>query len=148
MKKMNNTFLLVAQIFAILGAVGYGFASFVLLMITISPVFINMMPVTLLYLALAVLDIIAAYKLSQARNGQANSQTALGWSIYLLIGAGLIGGIFGILGAQGVGMDQTSLQAPVSGIEAKLEELDRLYNRGLLTRDEYLARRKKIILED
>jgi uncharacterized protein YqgQ len=52
------------------------------------------------------------------------------------------------LGSQGVGVDSATKQAPTKGLEAKLEELDRLYNRGLITRDEYLARRKKIILED
>ncbi len=145
---MNKTFLLVAQVFAILGAVGYGIGALAYLSL-LSFSFVGLiLPTAIFYVAFIVLNIIAAINLDKARNDQLSPQATLGWSIYLIIGAGVIGGIFGILGSQGVGVDSATKQAPTKGLEAKLEELDRLYNRGLITRDEYLARRKKIILED
>lgn len=146
---MNKTFLLVAQIFAILGAIGYGFIGLIYFSVfSYYSVANTLLVPILIYVAIGVLDIVAAVMLNKARNNQASSNVALGWSIFLLIGAGLIGGIFGILGAQGVGGESTTVQPTVNSLEAKLEEIDRLYNRGLLTRDEYLVRRKKIILED
>src|SRR5690606_13788444 len=42
----------------------------------------------------AFLNIIAAVRIFMLRNSQTSSKEALGWAIYLLFGAGLLGGIF------------------------------------------------------
>src|SRR5690606_498739 len=100
---MNKNYLLVAQVFAIIGAVGWGFSSFglLLLLYTVTAQ-IFVFPQMMFYIAIVIADIFAAYRLGKARAGLASKNEALGWSIFLIIGGGVIGGIFGILGSQGV----------------------------------------------
>jgi len=92
----------------------------------------------------AFLNIIAAVRIFMLRNSQTSSKEALGWAIYLLFGAGLLGGIFSILGVQ-VKNPTPVAEASGSTLESQLKELDKLFEKGLISQDEYNARRERII---
>lgn len=92
----------------------------------------------------AFLNIVAAVRIFMLRNSQTASKEALGWAIYLLFGAGLLGGIFSILGVQ---VKNPTPVAASSGstLESQLKELDKLFEKGLISQDEYNERRERII---
>ncbi len=144
---MNKSFLMVAQVFAIIAAAISGIAGITLLSLVDSG--LEYIGGAGFYIILATVDIIAAVRLNKARNDQASSSEVLGWSIYLLFFAGLIGGIFGILGSQGAGNEKSGSSSSYryGSLEQRLKELDALYEKGLITQEEYLERRRKIITE-
>jgi len=145
---MNKSFLMVAQVFAIIAAAISGIAGITLLSLgDYGLVYIG--GAGFFYIILATVDVIAAVRLNKARNDQASSSEVLGWSIYLLFFAGLIGGIFGILGSQGAGNEKSGSSSSYrsGSLEQRLKELDALYEKGLITQEEYLERRRKIITE-
>ena len=139
---MNKSFLMVAQVFAIIAAAISGIAGIRLLSL-------GDYGAGFFFIILATVDEIAAVRLNKARNDQASSSEVLGWSIYLLFFAGLIGGIFGILGSQGAGNEKSGSSSSYrfGSLEQRLKELDALYEKGLITQEEYLERRRKIITE-
>lgn len=92
----------------------------------------------------AFVNIIAAVRIFMLRNSQTANKEALGWAIYLLFGAGLLGGIFSILGVQ-VKNPTPVAEASGSTLESQLKELDKLFEKGLISQDEYNARRERII---
>lgn len=145
---MNKSFLMVAQVFAIIAAAISGIAGITLLSLgDYGLEYIG--GAGFFYIILATVDVIAAVRLNKARNDQASSSEVLGWSIYLLFFAGLIGGIFGILGSQGAGNEKSGSSSSYrsGSLEQRLKELDALYEKGLITQEEYLERRRKIITE-
>ena len=145
---MNKSFLMVAQVFAIIAAAISGIAGITLL--SLGDYGLGYIGgAGFFYIILATVDVIAAVRLNKARNDQASSSEVLGWSIYLLFFAGLIGGIFGILGSQGAGNEKSGSSSSYrfGSLEQRLKELDALYEKGLITQEEYLERRRKIITE-
>lgn len=153
---MNKTFLLVAAIFAFIMVpilLLYGFAMFgVREIIEADPELAAQIPVEfygffnflgVLMISFGVIDLIAGIRLVAARNGKASSREAMGWSIYLIFGAGIIAGVFGILGAK---TDETQNYSTTSSpLENQLKELDDLFSKGLINKEEYQNRRAKLI---
>lgn len=146
---MNKSFLMVAQVFAIIAAAISGIAGITLLSLGDYGLEYIGGVGFFFYIILATVDVIAAVRLNKARNDQASSSEVLGWSIYLLFFAGIIGGIFGILGSQGAGNEKSGSSSSYrfGSLEQRLKELDALYEKGLITQEEYLERRRKIITE-
>lgn len=122
---MNKTYLTVAQIFAIISGVALCFA------------FILIFP-----LVLGILNFKAASVMNQAKNGEATKEQVRNWSIYLIF-TSLIGGIFGLIAAESKEEGQVSIEG--TSLEQKLKDLDSLYDRGLISKEEYELRRKKIL---
>lgn len=92
---------------------------------------------------LGILNIIAAGKLKGYQEGSVDKQQAIGWSIYLCFGTWIVGGLCALIGVmQSEGEFGSSSK---SSLESQLKELNRLYDQGLITKEEYEARRKKII---
>lgn len=149
---MNKKFILVAKIFAIIGAVSSGLQILLSFLTSGSTVYYhNYLTITfsfIVYAAMLILSVIAAIRLDLAKDDKISKDEVLGWSIYLLFGGLVIGGIFGILGFMNIGSDLTSSSTKTGSLEEKLIELDRLYTSGILTREEYLEKRKRVILED
>ncbi len=92
----------------------------------------------------AFLNIVATVRIFMLRNSQTSSKEALGWAIYLLFGAGLLGGIFSILGVQ-VKNPTPVATSNSSTLESQLKELEKLFEKGLISQDEYNERRERII---
>ncbi len=159
-RNMNKTFLMVAIVLGSIMSVImviYGFVLFNLVdilignsiqlppdeievLIAVETVF-QVMGVFMIIIGFV--NIIAVTRINAARNGKASRSTALGWSIYLLICAGLIPGLFGILGAnQNKDADEV---AASNSIESQIRELDALYQRGLISKAEYDERRAEVI---
>lgn len=121
---MNKTFLTVAQVFAIISGV-----------FLIFPLGILVLP-----LVLAFFNFKAASVFDKAKRGEATKEQVTNYSIYLIF-TSLIGGIFGLIAAS---ESTSSISAP-SSVEQKLKELDGLFDRGLISKEEYEVRRKAII---
>ncbi|WP_025724406.1 SHOCT domain-containing protein [Acholeplasma granularum] len=120
---MNKTLLTVAQVFSIISGA-----------LMIFPFGIFILP-----LILAFFNFKAATIMGKAKEGQATKEQVTNYSIYLIF-TSTIAGICGLVAA--------STQDQVSGlqsVEQKLIELDGIYDKGLITKEEYEIRRKKII---
>lgn len=87
-----------------------------------------------------ILNFIAAKKLADVESGVLEPSAARGWSIYLIFTT-TIGGVLALIGLSDLERNDNS---GVS-LERKLNELESLYDRGLISRDEYDRRRKYII---
>ncbi len=122
---MNKTYLTVAQIFAIISGVALCFG------------FILVIP-----LILGILNFKAASVMSRAKDGTATNEEVRNWSIYLIF-TSLIGGIFGLIAAESKGEGQVLVEG--TSLEQKLKDLDSLFDRGLISKEEYEIRRKKIL---
>ncbi|OED59039.1 SHOCT domain-containing protein [Acholeplasma laidlawii] len=121
---MNKTFLTVAQVFAIITGVLFIFPGGLL----IFP------------LVLAYFNFKAASVFDKSKKGEATKEQVTNYSIYLIF-TSTIGGIFGLLAGTGVSSTDTE---PVT-VEQKLKQLDGLFDRGVISREEYEARRKAIL---
>ncbi len=155
---MNKTFLLVAVIFAVLGALSGVSAAFQFFgfrtIFEMDPELAGQVPewiysmfnaLGFVMLVFAALNIVAAVRINAARKDNASRKEALGWSIYLLFGAGLIGGIFGILGANAKHEVSAAALSNSNSLENDLKALDSLFNKGLISDAEYQERRSKLI---
>jgi len=123
---MNKSLLTVAQVFAVIGGI-----------ILIFPLGIFIFP-----LVLAFFNFKAVGVLERAKTGQETKERVTNYSIYLLFTAHIIGGICGLIAANsttdgGVYQDTTP--------EDKLKSLDNLYDKGLISKEEYENRRRSII---
>lgn len=122
---MNKTYLTVAQVFAIIGGIIY-----CLMFFLIFP------------LILAFFNFRAAAIMDKAKNGMASRDQVRSYGIYLLFTTYVIGGIFAIIAAESkVGTDAPLVQST----EQKLQELESLYEKGMISKEEYEIRRKRII---
>lgn len=158
---MNKNFLLIAIIIALIAALN-SFLSGIQILATDGLSIINQIPglydelvandllssvqnmlsfLAVISLIISALNVYAAFVLIQARNGKASSKKAFGWSIYLLFGGGLLAGLFGILGSK----EKKDETGSWSDLESKLRELENLYEKGLITKEEYDIRRENII---
>lgn len=118
---MNRTFILVGRIFAYLMSIVYF--------------------ITIIFIPLGVLNIVAARKLNEALEGKISQDEAQNWAIYLIFTT-IVGGIFALLGVNDV---VVSVPTPKFKNESKLRELNRLYEEGLIIKEEYDERRAKIV---
>lgn len=155
---MNKTFLLVAVIFAAIGALSTVSGALQLFglktALELDHELVGQIPeevyaivnvIGVILLVFAVLNVIAAIRINAARQGNASRKEALGWSIYLLFGAGLIGGIFGIMGANAKNSEVSTASNASNSLEVDLKALDSLYNKGLISQEEYQDRRSKLL---
>jgi len=121
---MNKTLLTVAQVFAIISGIFFIF-----------PFGMFIFP-----LILAFFNFKAASVFDKAKRGEATKEQVTNYSIYLIF-TSLVGGICGLVAASGTNGD-----VPVVGsLEQRLKDLDNLFDRGIISREEYEARRKVII---
>jgi len=164
---MNKTLLTIAAVLSFLSAAGYVLFSLVLIGINSfrdeiiasggSPAEITELlqvidalnRITFIIIVLLVLNIVAGVRLLAAKNGKATKNEVIGWSIYLFVSGGFVTGLLAVLGAtskepQAVGtyVDQNGA---VGTLEKRLKELDELYQKGVITKEEYQERRAKII---
>lgn len=121
---MNKTLLTVAQVFAIISGIFFIF-----------PLGMLIFP-----LILAFFNFKAASVFDKAKRGEATKEQVTNYSIYLIF-TSLVGGICGLVAAS-----STNGDVPVVGsLEQRLKDLDNLFDRGIISREEYEARRKVII---
>lgn len=121
---MNKTLLTVAQVFAIINAI----------------LFIFPLGLLIFPLVLAYFNFKAAGIMDKAKRGEATKEQVTNYSIYLIF-TSMIGGICGLLAASSSESGAVSSQS----VEQKLNELDDLYDRGIISKEEYETRRGIII---
>ncbi len=91
---------------------------------------------------LGILNFVAAGKINAYRDGGGSRDSVRGWSIYLLFTTFyFLGGIFGLVGIGPEG----AINKTESTLESRLLQLNRLYDTNIITKEEYEARRKRII---
>lgn len=123
---MNKTMLTIARVFAILSGI----------------IFIFPLGVFIFPLILAYFNFKAASVLDKARRGEATKEQVTNYSIYLIFTTfSCLGGIFGLIATSGASSNAGGLNS----VEDKLKELDNLFDRGVISREEYELRRKNII---
>ncbi len=141
---MNKTLLTVSQVFvAINGAI---FLLYGLLLFTIAGESAELFAgeiITIILLAIAVVYVIIFIRLGQAKTNPEMKTEVIVWSVLLIFTSNLPAGICGILGA----LSDSNKDSTTTGesLEKRLKELDNLYDRGLITIEEYQDRRKRII---
>jgi len=123
---MNKTYLTIAQVLTGVSAAFFLFGYFGYFSVVV-----------------VVFNIIAIYYLELAKQGKASKNVVKGWSIYLLFTATLAG-ILGLIAVYSDGQVSPS-NTEEKSIETLLREIDELYEKGILSREEYESRRKKII---
>lgn len=121
---MNKTLLTVAQVFAIISGI-----------FMIFPMGLLIFP-----LVLAYFNFKAASIMDKAKRGEATKEQVTNYSIYLIF-TSMIGGVCGLIAASSTESGVSSS----STVEQKLKELDDLYDRGVISKEEYEARRALII---
>ncbi len=121
---MNKTLLTVAQVFAIITGI-----------FMIFPLGLLIFP-----LILAYFNFKAASVMDKAKRGEATKEQVTNYSIYLIF-TSTIAGICGLIAASST---QSGVETS-SSVEQKLKELDDLYDRGIISKEEYEARRGVII---
>ncbi|MBN3491219.1 SHOCT domain-containing protein [Acholeplasma equirhinis] len=121
---MNKTYLTIAQVLAGVSAAFFLFAGYFSVVVV-------------------AFNIIAIYYLELAKQGKVSKNVVKGWSICLLFTATLAG-ILGLIAVYSDGQVSSS-NTEEKSIETLLREIDELYEKGILSREEYESRRKKII---
>ena len=94
--------------------------------------------ISIFLIPIGVLNIIASKKLRDAADGTGSKKSAQNWSIYLLF-TDAVSGILGLIGTTSEG-SSNDISA-----EEKLRNIKRLYDDGIISQDEYEARRSEII---
>ena len=106
--------------------------------------------ITFILIPIGILNIIASNKFSEAeKGGNVSRETVRNWSIYLLF-TDTISGVLGIIASTNEDSDvidvSTSASAAKSSpLEERLNNLSKLYDSGVISRDEYDRRRREII---
>jgi len=106
--------------------------------------------ITFILIPIGILNIIASNKFSEAeKGGNVSRETVRNWSIYLLF-TDTISGVLGIIASTNEDSDvidvSTSASATKSSpLEERLNNLSKLYDSGVISRDEYDRRRREII---
>ena len=154
---MNKTFLTVSQVFAIITAIGVFIGSVVTIMIAVLLPTINdesLAPLTeselstvqtilwiiaIVFIVIGIFNIIATKKMAEGKSGKASPEVVRIFAIILIFTAGLLAGIFGILGT--INNDQNQ----VFPLEEQLKELNSLLERNIITQDEYDKRRAELV---
>lgn len=109
---------------------------------------------TIIFIPIGVLNIIASNKFSEAEKGNGSRETIRNWSIYLLF-TDTVSGVLGIIASTSnddniIDFSSSSSQATSTKkttLEERLGNLTKLYESGAISRDEYDKRRREIIEE-
>lgn len=95
---------------------------------------------TLVGIPIGIFNFMAAKKLEQVENGEIQPDEAKNWAIYLIF-TSTIGGILALLGLS----DLEKGSQKSASLESKLKEIENLYDRGIISKEEYENRRRSII---
>lgn len=141
---MNKTLLTISQVFVAIGATVIGIYALIFMFVLgqlESDVTFNI--VGLVMLIIVGFNIFVFIRIGQAKDNPYMKTEIIVYSVILLITSNILGGVFALLGVliENTGQDQTDS----SSLEKKLKDLDNLFDKGLITLDEYHERRKKII---
>ncbi|WIF88168.1 SHOCT domain-containing protein [Acholeplasma laidlawii] len=141
---MNKTLLTISQVFVAIGAVVIGIYALIFMFVLgqlESDVTFNI--VGLVMLIIVGFNIFVFIRIGQAKDNPYMKTEIIVYSVILLITSNILGGIFALLGVliENTGQDQSNS----SSLEKRLKDLDNLFDKGLITLDEYHERRKKII---
>lgn len=128
---MNKTLLLIARILSLITGIIWC--------------------LTIIFIPIGILNIIASNKFSEAEKGNADRETVRNWSIYLLF-TDTISGVLGIIASTSnednvIDVTSTSTTSKKTPLEERLNNLTKLYESGAISRDEYDKRRREIIEE-
>lgn len=141
---MNKTLLTVSQIFVAINGIVFLMYGLVLFAVfgEATELFAGEI-ITIVLLAIAVVYVIIFIRLNQSKTNPEMKTEIIVWSVLLIITSNLPAGICGILGT----LTDSNKGSTTSGesLEKRLKELDNLYDRGLITIEEYQDRRKRII---
>lgn len=141
---MNKTLLTISQVFVAIAAVVMGIYALIFMFVfgeLESGVTFNI--VGLVMFIIVGFNIFVFIRIGQAKDNPYMKTEIIVYSVILLITSNILGGVFALLGVliENTGQDQTDS----SSLEKKLKDLDNLFDKGLITLDEYHERRKKII---
>lgn len=141
---MNKTLLTISQVFVAIGAVVIGIYALIFMFVLgqlESDVTFNI--VGLVMLIIVGFNIFVFIRIGQAKDNPYMKTEIIVYSVILLLTSNILGGIFALLGVliENTGQDQSNS----SSLEKRLKDLDNLFDKGLITLDEYHERRKKII---
>lgn len=141
---MNKTLLTISQVFVAIAAVVMGIYALIFMFVLgqfESGVTFNI--VGLVMFIIVGFNIFVFIRIGQAKDNPYMKTEIIVYSVILLITSNILGGVFALLGVliENTGQDQTGS----SSLEKKLKDLDNLFDKGLITLDEYHERRKKII---
>ena len=143
---MNKTYLKLTKIFTIIVTVFHGigiFTNFISIFGTISFAFFAIFS-GVANVAFIIFNILALQKIDELDRDESKIKNFLPWAIYLFFGGGIISGVFAILTYTSA-TNSSSSSNNTSSLEKELLALDQLLNKGLITNEEYLQRRKLIL---
>lgn len=141
---MNKTLLTISQVFVAIGAVVIGIYALIFMFVLgqiESDVTFNI--VGLVMFIILGFNIFVFIRIGQAKDNPYMKTEIIVYSVILLITSNILGGIFALLGV--LLEDNGQTQSESSSLEKRLKDLDNLFDKGLITLDEYHERRKKII---
>ncbi|WP_264229585.1 SHOCT domain-containing protein [Acholeplasma laidlawii] len=141
---MNKTLLTISQVFVAIGATVIGIYALIFMFVFNqfeSEISLNIAGFVMMIIV--GFNIFVFIRIGQAKDNPYMKTEIIVYSVILLITSNILGGIFALLGVliENTGQDQTDS----SSLEKKLKDLDNLFDKGLITLDEYHERRKKII---
>lgn len=141
---MNKTLLTISQVFVAINAVVIGIYALIFMFVFNqfeSEISLNIAGFVMMIIV--GFNIFVFIRIGQAKDNPYMKTEIIVYSVILLITSNILGGIFALLGVliENTGQDQTDS----SSLEKKLKDLDNLFDKGLITLDEYHERRKKII---
>ncbi|WP_025724405.1 SHOCT domain-containing protein [Acholeplasma granularum] len=142
---MNKTFLTVSQVFQILGSLVTSFyIVFIGQMIFMFNSGAGFSTITLFIVLIIVsLYILVFIRFNQAKTNSLMKTEIIIYSIAFIITGNILAGVFGLVGA--LSQDSNTTNNNESSIEQKLKDLDNLFDKGLISLEEYQERRRRII---
>lgn len=144
---MNKTFLTVSQVFIALNGLAYFIIGLFMFIMFNSMATVNELPelnvLSIVLVVLFALYVVVFIRMGQAKNNPYMKTEVMVWSILLIATSNMLAGIFGLVGALSQSNDSQSKGE--ESLEKRLKDLDNLFDRGLITLDEYHERRKRII---
>jgi|SRR5690606_34243658 len=91
---------------------------------------------------ISALNIISIVVIEYGKKNEVSKKVVIGWGIYLIFGGLFISGILTLIGTKDY--EQTN-KPSISKVESKLNEIDDLLAKGIITKEEYDSRRKNIL---
>ncbi|ABX81738.1 SHOCT domain-containing protein [Acholeplasma laidlawii] len=141
---MNKTLLTISQVFVAIAAAVIGIYALIFMFVLgqiESDVTFNI--VGLVMFIIVGFNIFVFIRIGQAKDNPYMKTEIIIYSIILLLTSNILGGVFALLGV--LLEDNGQTQSESSSLEKRLKDLDNLFDKGLITLDEYHERRKKII---
>lgn len=141
---MNKTLLTISQVFVAIAAAVIGIYALIFMFVLgqiESDVTFNI--VGLVMFIILGFNIFVFIRIGQAKDNPYMKTEIIIYSIILLLTSNILGGVFALLGV--LLEDNGQTQSESSSLEKRLKDLDNLFDKGLITLDEYHERRKKII---